>query len=282
MKPRSAVTVCLVPEAAGGPFVFRDDLATSCAKAADLGFDAIEVFASSADELDAHHLRNLLRTHGLTLAALGTGAGWVKHRLSLTDPDLAVRTRARQFIASFIDFAGAFGAPAIIGSMQGRHGGQITPAQAIAWLTEALEQLGPRAKAAGAPLLIEPLNRYETNLLTNVADGIDFLGKLRTTNVQLLCDLFHMNIEESDVAKALISAGAHCGHVHLADSNRRPAGNGHTDFAAVAQALNQIGYAGYLSAEALPYPDPSSAAQATIAAFRQFFAPTHERDCAPV
>jgi len=59
------------------------------------------------------------------------------------------------------------------------------------------------------------------------------------------------------------------GHVHLADSNRREAGFGHTDFAPVVSALREIGYAGSLSAEVLALPDPQQAAEQTIASFRK-------------
>ena len=45
---RSAVTICLVPEAAAGPFVFHGDCAGACASAARLGFDAVEIFAPDA------------------------------------------------------------------------------------------------------------------------------------------------------------------------------------------------------------------------------------------
>lgn len=262
---QTAVTISLVPEARGGPFVFWEDLAAGCARAAALGFDAVEVFPKSAEELDARQLRRCLTEHRLKLAAVGTGAGWVVRKLRLTDPDPAVRGRARQFIGALIDFAGGFGAPAIIGSMQGRHEGAVTRAQALGWLAEALEQLGPRAHAHGAPLLFEPLNRYETNLINTVADGLDLLRPLRTRNVKLLCDLFHMNIEEASIPEALRRAGEAIGHVHLADSNRRAAGLGHTEFGPILQALRETGYRGYLSAEVLPLPDSETAAWQTIA-----------------
>src|SRR6187455_1108864 len=84
---QSAVTISLVPEAKGGPFVFWGELAENCAKAASFGFDAIEVFARSAEDLNARQLRDSLRQHNLKLAAMGTGAGWVVHKLRLTDPD---------------------------------------------------------------------------------------------------------------------------------------------------------------------------------------------------
>src|ERR1051325_7856508 len=148
---RSAITVALVAEMRGGPFVFSDDLAAACAKAAELGFDAVEIFPVSGDALDTGQLRLLLGKYNLRIAAVGSGAGWVKHRLHLTDPDAAVRRRAREFIGAIIDFAGSFSAPAIIGSMQGRFGDGVTRAQALAWLAEALEELAPRAAAHGVP-----------------------------------------------------------------------------------------------------------------------------------
>jgi len=268
---RCAVTVSLVPEARGGPFVYWDDLAAGCARAAALGFEAIEIFPRSLDELNAQELRELLNRHQLQLAAMGTGAGWIVHKLRLTDPDPLARRRAQEFVAGIIDFAGSFGAPAIIGSMQGRAEGDVTRPQALGWLREALEQLGPRAHACGTPLLLEFLNRYETNLLNHTADTVEFLAPLRTQNVKILCDLFHMNIEERSIPEALRAAGPRLGHVHLADSNRRAAGFGHVDFAPIAQALGDLGFKGFVSAEILPWPDSDTAARQTLSSFRQWF-----------
>ncbi len=266
---QSAVTISLVPEARGGPFVFWDDLAAGCARAKSLGFDAVELFARSADESNAKTLRQLLEANQLKLAAMGTGAGWIVHQLRLTDYDAMVRRRAQQFVGAIIDFAGGFGAPAIIGSMQGRWEGAVTRGDAFGWLREALEQLGPRAHALGVPLLFEPLNRYETNLIRTVDEALELLRPLRTRNVKLLCDLFHMNVEESSIADALRRAGPLVGHIHFADSNRHAIGFGHTDVAPVLRALADIGYTGYLSAEILPLPDGDTAAAQTMASFRK-------------
>lgn len=268
---RSSVTISLVPEARGGRFVFWDDLAAGCQKAKELGFDAVEVFAPSADAVPGETLRKLLADGGLALAAVGTGAGWVKHRLHLTLADASARVKAREFIRSIIDFGGPLGAPAIIGSMQGRFGDGVDQATAMAYLSEALEALGEHARQYGVPLVYEPLNRYETNLINTVESGVKLLAGLSTKNVVLLADLFHMNIEEIDVAAAIRAGRGHIGHVHFVDSNRRPAGCGHLDFAPIAAALAEIGYAGYASAEALPWPDSDAAARATIAAFRRYF-----------
>lgn len=267
----SAVTLSLVPEARGGPFVFWDDLATGCAKAAAFGFDAVEVFPPSARAFDPRDLKRLLEQSRLKLAAVGTGAGWVVHKLHLAHPDAEVRARACDFVAGIIDLAGPLGAPAIIGSMQGRVAGPDQRPQGLSWLREALEGLGPRAQQYGVPLLFEPLNRYETNLVNTVADGLALLEPLQTRNVKLLCDLFHMNLEEVSLAESLRAAGPCAGHVHFADSNRRAVGFGHTDMAPVVQALREIGYAGAISAEILPLPDSEAAATQTLKAYRNFF-----------
>jgi sugar phosphate isomerase/epimerase len=269
---KSAVTVSLVPEARGGPFVFWDDLPAAARRAAALGFDAVEVFPPGPAALSPAHLRSLLSDTRLSLAAVGTGAGWVRHRLTLTSPDPAIRLRAREFVRGIVDFAGPFGAPAVIGSMQGRWGDGASREAALGWLGEAVAELGEHARQYGTVLLYEPLNRYETNLVNCLEDGVAFLTAAGTGNVKLLADLFHMNIEEANGPAALRAAAGWVGHVHFVDSNRRPAGMGHTDYRPIVAALREAGYAGYLSAEALPYPDPDAAAGATIAAFRGLMA----------
>jgi sugar phosphate isomerase/epimerase len=125
------------------------------------------------------------------------------------------------------------------------------------------------------PLLFEPLNRYETNLINSVADAIALLKRLSTSNVKLLADLFHMNIEERSIPEAIRAGGRQIGHIHFVDSNRRAAGQGHIDLAAAAGALREIGYDGYLSAEAIPYPDSDTAAAQTMEAFKRAVPANH-------
>lgn len=273
MPIRSSITVSLVPEAHGGPFIFWDDLPAACRKAQALGFDAIELFPTTAKSVNENDLRKLLSDHGLTLAAMGTGAGWLRRQLNLCLPDPAARSKARDFIRLIIGTAATLGAPAIIGSMQGRCSADVDHDTACGHLSDALEELGCYALTLGVPLLYEPLNRYETNLANTVEDGIKLLDGLSCKNVKLLADLFHMNIEERDIAAAIRTGAGRIGHVHFVDSNRRPPGSGHIDFAPIAAALAEIGYDGYASVEALPYPDPDAAAAATINAFRRYFRP---------
>lgn len=271
MSIKSAVTVSLVPEAAGGPFVFWNDLTAACKRASELGYDAIELFAPDHGAVDHGELSALLAQYDLNLAAVGTGAGMVVQNLSLTDPDADRRDQAIHYIKTMIDLGGPFGAPAIVGSMQGRWGGYVQKDRALGWLAEALEKLGKHAYQYRVPVIYEPLNRYETNLINKLSDGVYFIEQSGVGNVMLLADLFHMNIEEDNIAHRLQGAAKHLGHVHFVDSNRKAAGFGHMDYEPIAATLKEIGYDKYVSAEAIPFPNPEDAAKQTIEAFKRYF-----------
>ena len=267
----SAVTVCLVPEASAGPFVFHDSLSEACEQAAELGFDGIEIFAPSGDHVDRTELAALLSQHDLRLAAVGTGAGMIVHGHSLCDPDENARQRACEFVRRVIDFGTPFDAPAIIGSMQGQAGASRSREAALGRLAESLADLADYAQGVGQRVLFEPLNRYETDLVRTLSDGTALLADVGAANLQLLADLFHMNIEEADISEAIRDASDNVGHVHFVDSNRRAAGFGHLRHGPVAQELISSGFQGFASAEAFPLPNSRAAAEMTIRSFRKFF-----------
>ena len=122
----------------------------------------------------------------------------------------------------------------------------------------------------GKPIFYEPLNRYETNLVNTLEDTVAFLEGAGAKSAKILADLFHMNIEEQSIPDSFRAAGSWVGHVHFADSNRRPVGCGHMDFPPIIAALREIGYAGYLSAEVFPWPNQQEAARLTMEAFRKY------------
>ena len=273
MSMKQAASICLVPQIHGGPFLYEGDPAAGCRRAAEAGFDAVELHVSSAEELDAPLLRRLLSEHKLSLSGLGTGAGFLAHRLHLASPDTSIRRRALDYAGAIVDRAGEFGAFAIIGSLKGSIEPGVERASALGWLHEGLHALAERAGQHGVPLILEPLNRYESNYINRLDEGVELIESMGSPNIRLLADLFHMNIEEACIAAALRSAVRYLGHVHFVDSNRRPAGCGHIDFAQVGCVLREIGYHGFLAAEALAWPDPDRAARQTVETFRKHVVP---------
>ena len=104
-------------------------------------------------------------------------------------------------------------------------------------------------------IALEALNRYETHLLRTLADADELRRLIDLPNVQVMADVFHMNIEEDSIAAALRAHAEHIVHVHLADSQRREPGSGHLDFPAVFEALAASDYDGALAMEFVPVTD---------------------------
>jgi len=264
---KSSITFSAVPEAQGGPFVYWGSLEESMRSAKDLGFDAIEIFPPSPDYFQTIDAAKLAQQTGLEIAAVGTGAGWLKHKLSLADAEPQVRARAMEFLSLMLVAATQLQAPMIIGSMQGRSVPGVSKTQAKEFLREGLERLDAQAKAIGGNILYEPLNRYETDQCNTLAQGTELICGLSST--KLLADWFHMNIEEADMVESILKAGTAIGHVHFADTNRLAVGSGHLSVQPLIDALGQIGYRGFISAEVFPLPDSQSAAERTIRSFKQ-------------
>lgn len=195
----------------------------------------------------------------------------ILHGLSLSDSDSTGRERACAYVREMIAFGAPFGAPAIIGSMQGRTGAGQTPDSALLALERSLRELAAYAAERDQMLLFEPLNRYETDLINTVAHGADLRRAVEASNLRILADLFHMNIEEASIEESVLAGSADIGHIHFADSNRRAVGFGHTRMDPVARALAETGFSGFASAEVFPFPDSRGAAERTATSFRKFF-----------
>ena len=239
-----------------GPFPAR------VATAAALELDGLELMVLDPAQIDAAGLRAALSRAGLEVSAIASGAQAFQAGLTLLATDAGMRAAARARLCALIDLAAELGAPIVtVGSFRGRVAGQPDGRQILA------ETLGAAAEYAArrdVRLGVEPLNRYETDFLFTVEETLDFITEVGHSHLGLLFDTYHANIEEPTFAGAL-AAAAQAGrlwHVHISDSNRLPPGQGHILFAAIVATLRALGYAGYLSAEHFPHPDPDAAARA--------------------
>jgi sugar phosphate isomerase/epimerase len=245
------------------------DLGRAFDQAKQNDFDAVEIAVRDPALVKAPELLRLARENGLALAAIGTGQAYVEEGLSLTSPDPELRKGALKRMKSQLELSAQLGARVIVGLIRGTVKAKSDSAQALEILGESLIALGDHCAKVGSPgLLIEPINRYETRLLNSVAETSSFLDRLSDPPIKVLADTFHMNIEDRDLAESIKLAGPRLGHVHFADSNRWAPGQGHLDFNPVFEALEQVRYEGYLSAEILPEPSPEEAVRLTGDFFR--------------
>lgn len=227
--------------------------------AAALGYEGVELAVRDPAQIDSEALRQIVGKAGLEVAAIGTGQAYLKDGLSLTSNDAGIRQRAIERTASHVRLAAAFGAPLILGLIRGRMTGTRQATDAI--FAGALERLLAEVGRHQVRLLLEPINRYETDYLVTIDEAMAFIDRIGSPMLGVLADTFHMNIEEASIEEALRRCGPRLGHVHVADSNRRAPGLGHLDFTRILSVLKEVGYRRYLSAEILPFPDPEGAAR---------------------
>ncbi len=108
---------------------------------------------------------------------------------------------------------------------------------------EAIAKTGEIASDASVDLVLEVVNRFETNLLNTTAQGLRFIDDTGSDHVRLHLDTFHMNIEEANPAAAIRLAGDRLGYVHIGESNRGYLGDGVINFDLIFDALLDINYA---------------------------------------
>jgi sugar phosphate isomerase/epimerase len=246
----------------------KGNFETNIAKIAGWGYNGVELAIRDPDLVDIGTLESILIDNGLKVPAIGTGQAWGEEGLSFTSPDIDVRNAAVIRIKRQIQLAHRFNSLVIIGLIRG-----VTPkgqkkAQSIRYLTQCLQDCLEAASAQGVYLALEPLNRYETDIIHTSEEGLELIQQVGSPNLGLLLDTFHMNIEEAVIEESIQLCGERIFHFHVADSNRKYPGAGHLDFPSILKALVSTGYKGWVSGEFLPNPDPDGAAQNSITYLR--------------
>ncbi len=203
------------------------------------------------------------------MPAIGTGQAWGEEGLSFTDPNETIHRAAIDRIKSNAPAAASFKAVIIIGLIRGIVKPGVEEGQSMSRLIAALRECSEAARAYGVKLALEPINRYETTLINNTAQGLDLIERVSADNFGLLPDTFHMNVEEPVIENSLQACNQQIFHFHVAASNRWYPGAGHLDFKSILGTLAATGYLGYISGEFLPKPDAETAARQSIAYLRK-------------
>ena len=242
---------------------FKENLKDSIKKVADLGFDGAELAVRNPKDLKVENVIKIIKENHLEVPAIGTGQAYGEEGLSFSDPNKKIRKMAVERIKDQIVFASHFNAIVIIGLIRGKIEENVDRAEAEKWTIDCLKECTEFAQEYNIRLTLEPVNRYESNFINTLDEGIKFIKRVGAPNLGILADTFHMNIEEVSIYDSIVQAKDYITHVHFADSNRWAPGCGHLDFAKIVQTLKKIDYQGYVSAEILPLPDPDNCARLT-------------------
>jgi D-psicose/D-tagatose/L-ribulose 3-epimerase len=112
----------------------------------------------------------------------------------------------------------------------------------LALATESIRVAADDAAGRGVKLALEPLNRFETDMINTVEQGVALVEQIGRSNVGLLIDTFHMNIEEKSLPAAIRRAGRHIFEFHACSSDRGTPGEDHLDWARIVKAFRDVGF----------------------------------------
>ena len=231
---------------------------------AGFGYDGVELALGEPGEVDAQAVKAIVDSHGLEIPAIGTAHAPGESIPTFVDLDPGVRGEAVQRIRDLVDFAAHFDATVNLGLIRGSVQPGWERAAAVGHFLDCLGDCCMYARRRGVGLVIEPINRYETNLFPTVKDVLELVSSAGSDVVGVLFNTFHANIEESSIENAILRCVDSLKHVHIADSNRWAPGDGHLDFQSIIKTLAKVGYDGYLSVEILPLPTPDGSARRAI------------------
>ncbi|MET0725155.1 MAG: sugar phosphate isomerase/epimerase family protein [Leifsonia sp.] len=246
-------------------------LAALAAKAADLGFGAIELPVESVGDWSPELARDVLLDHGLlpvVVGAMGPGRNLVAAPASEI-------VATQNYLVHCIGVAETVGATVVAGPFYAATGRtwRMTAderAEHTRDLRAALAPVVHRAERGGIRLGIEPLNRYETSLVNTVDQALDALGPLLGPGIGLALDSYHLNIEEKRIPDAIRAAGGHIVHVQVCGNDRGAVGADHIDWSSFLDALDDADYRGPLGLESF------TGANATIAVAASVWRPLAE------
>ncbi|MFQ6094911.1 MAG: TIM barrel protein [Candidatus Bathyarchaeia archaeon] len=254
-----AIVVSVEPDVK--PLGLGGDFKSNLRQVSQLGYDGVELFLKDPDKLDLENTKRLVEEFNLSIPAVGTGPTYTIYGLSLSSQEKTTRERAIRRVAEYLRIGRVLNSPVIIGSIKGRTKDYQS---GIKNLRNSLKRCAEFAEDIGTRILIEPLNRYESNLVTTVEEAIELKEETGSDHVGVMADTFHMNIEERSIYDSIIKAGNHLEHIHFADSNRHAPGQGHLDFKQIMRALKEINYRSFITGEILPLPNQYTAAKLTI------------------
>ena len=217
------------------------------ANTAAVGFDLIEISALDPDLVDAAHTAKRLADAGIG-ATFSFGLGDAED-ISSNDRDKEKRGEER--LNRFVSLIRDIGATHMCGILESafQKYAQPTTAEGVKRSAEILRRVAETAAKSDITLGLEVVNRYESNVLNTASQAVEMCRRIGAPNVKVHLDVYHMNIEESDMGQAIVETGSHLGYFHTGDSHRGYLGSGSIDLAQAFRALVKADYQGPITFE---------------------------------
>ncbi|OYX28813.1 MAG: sugar phosphate isomerase [Flavobacteriales bacterium 32-35-8] len=219
-------------------------------KIAQLGFDVVEIAVEDPALIDVKKVKTALTNYGLETVICGAFG----NSRDLTNESKQVQQNGLAYIESCLDICAELGVSFFAGPMYSAVGKarMLKPDQRKAEWDLAVNNLQKVCAMAGARRLniaLEPLNRFESDLVNTAADVMRMVKDINHPSAHVILDSFHMSIEERDVEQAIKSVGDKLIHLQVSENYRGAPGSGQTPWDAYKRGLEAIGYKGIVSIE---------------------------------
>ena len=229
----------------------------------EMGFSGFEIAMFDPADLAVTEMRRVFEANDLecTVCAI------LPDGINPISPDIATRKKSIQHLISCIETSAALGATLLGGPLYGPIGylPEHRPSKdEWSWAVEAFQAVGDALDACKVTLSIEPVNRSETFFLRTAKEAKALCAAVGHPRIGVTIDTFHANIEERNIAEAVISLGPYLKHIHASENDRGLLGKGHVDFSAILMALRKSGYHGYLMIEGFGYSPQERNAPGTL------------------
>ena len=224
----------------------NEECALAIANSAAVGFDLIEIGALPKS-IDADFTRRQLEKAGIgCTVSLGLEAS---EDISSNDRENEKRGQAK--LERTLAVARDLGATHVCGILESafQKYSKPTTAEGVKRSAEILRGVAEIAAKSKIILGLEVVNRYESNVLNTASQAVEMCKRIGAPNVKAHLDVYHMNIEESDIRQAIVETGDYIGYFHTGDSHRGYMGSGSIDLAGVFRALVTAGYQGPITFE---------------------------------
>ncbi|HVF88083.1 MAG TPA: sugar phosphate isomerase/epimerase family protein [Pyrinomonadaceae bacterium] len=223
-----------------------EPLETTLERLRRFGYDGIEISGEPA-RYDTGEVRRLLDKFGLECWG---GVTIMTEGRDLVHEDKYVRVGTVAYMKDTIKMINELDGKifCVVPSTVGKVKPMRSPSEEWAWLVEGLQEVADFALENNVRIGIEPLNRFETYLINRHDQALALADEVGR-NVGVVLDAFHINIEEVDPFAAIRATGDRLVDFHVADNNRKPAGQGRHDWQALLNTFREINYTGHLTSE---------------------------------
>ncbi|MHB1314096.1 MAG: TIM barrel protein [Christensenellales bacterium] len=271
MEYKKQIRIAVASSAAApatAPIPLVGDLFNNLERAYKLGYQGLEFHTRENADIDWIQFHKHCLSLGMSMASIVSGKLCNELKVSLIDDDASKVRTAIDGMKRYIDIAQILKTDVIVGWIKGNIPDLTKKDYYEHRLADGLLALAQYTEGKGVNLMLEAINRYESNWFNTSGYSADYIRKFSIPRTYVHLDTFHMNIEETDMAEAIRYSGDKLGYLHLADNTRMYPGTGTVDFKKVVDALHEINYQGFMSLECLPLPTGEEAARLALKTMR--------------